>query len=39
MKVYIVTKQGFPNGMAATSRIKGYARAIHDGGVECEVII
>ena len=39
MKVYIVTKEGFPNGMAATNRIKCYARAIHEGGLECEVII
>lgn len=39
MKVYIVTKYGFPNGMAATRRIKCYARAIHDGGMKCEVIV
>ena len=39
MKVYIVTKEGFPNGMAATNRIKCYARAIHEGGLECEVVV
>ena len=39
MKVYIITKAPFPNGMAATNRIKCYARAIHEGGVECEVLI
>lgn len=39
MKAYIVTKEPFPNGMAATNRIKCYARAIHDGGMDCEVLI
>ena len=39
MKVFIVTKEPFPNGMAATNRIKCYARALHDGGIECEVLI
>lgn len=39
MKVFIVTKEPIPNGMAATNRIKCYARAIHDEGVECEIII
>ena len=39
MKVYILTKGPFPNGMAATNRIKCYARAIKDGGIECEVIV
>lgn len=39
MKVFIVTKEAIPNGMAATNRIKCYARAIHEGGVECEVIV
>lgn len=39
MKVYIITKEPFPNGMAATNRVKCYARAIHDGGIECEVLI
>lgn len=39
MKVFILTKEPYPNGMAATSRIKCYARAIMEGGVDCEVII
>ena len=39
MKVFIVTKEAFPNGMAATNRIKCYARAIKEGGLECQVII
>ena len=39
MKVYIITKEPFPNGMAATNRIKCYARAIHDGGMDCEVTV
>lgn len=39
MKVFIVTREAFPNGMAATNRIKCYARAIYDGGLECEVVV
>ena len=39
MKVYILTKEPFPNGMAATNRIKCYARAIIAGGVDCEVVV
>lgn len=39
MKVYIVTGESFPNGMAATNRIKCYARAIKEGGVDSEVLI
>lgn len=39
MKVFIITREPFPNGMAATNRIKCYARAIREGGVDCEVII
>ena len=39
MKVYIVTKEPFPNGMAATNRIKCYAKAIISQGVSCEVLI
>lgn len=39
MKVYIVTKEPIPNGMAATNRIKCYARAIHEGGIDCEIVI
>lgn len=39
MKIYILTPEAFPNGMAATGRIKCYARAIHEAGVQCEVWI
>ena len=39
MKVYIVTGTAFPNGMAATNRIKCYARAIKGGGLDCEVLV
>ena len=39
MKVYIVTREPFPNGMAATNRIKCYAKALISIGVECNVII
>ena len=39
MKIYIVTKEPIPNGMAATSRIKCYARAICEGGLECEIVV
>lgn len=38
MKVYIVTQEGFPNGMAAASRIKCYAKAIINAGADVEVI-
>lgn len=39
MKVYILTGEPFPNGMAATNRIKCYAHAIKEGGIDCEVVI
>ena len=39
MKVIILTGEPFPNGMAATNRIKCYARAIKEGGIGCEVVI
>ncbi|MCQ2155608.1 MAG: glycosyltransferase [Bacteroidales bacterium] len=39
MKIYIVTREPFPNGMAATSRIRCYAGAIAEAGVDCEIII
>lgn len=39
MKVYIVTREPFPNGMAGTNRIKCYAKAIQEQGIPCEVII
>ena len=39
MKVFIITIEPFPNGMAATGRIKCYAKAIMKAGMECEVLI
>lgn len=39
MKVYILTGEPFPNGMAATNRIKCYAKAIKEGGLDCEVLV
>lgn len=39
MKVYIVTGEPFPNGMAATNRIKCYAWALLGQDVEVEVLI
>lgn len=39
MKVFILTGEPFPNGMASTNRIKCYARAIQEGGLDCEVIV
>lgn len=39
MKVYIITREPFPNGMAATNRIKCYAKALINVGVECNIII
>lgn len=37
MKVYIITKEPIPIGMAATQRIFCYARAIQSEGIECEI--
>lgn len=39
MNVYIITKESFPHGMAATNRIKCYAKAILSQGLSCEVLI
>lgn len=38
MKVYIITREPFPNGMAGTNRIKCYAKALISRGVECVVL-
>lgn len=38
MKVYIVTTEPFPNGLAATGRIKCYAKALISEGVDVEVV-
>jgi len=39
MKVLIITKESFPNGMAATSRVTCYAKGLLSSGVSCEVLI
>ena len=39
MNVYIITYEPFPNGMAATNRIKCYAKALIEEGVSCKVIV
>lgn len=39
MKVYIVTGEPFPNGMAATNRIKCYAWSLINQGLDVEVLI
>lgn len=39
MKVYILTTNPFPIGLAATNRILCYAKGIISNGLECEVII
>ncbi len=39
MRVFIVTGEPFPNGMAATNRIKCYAKAFISQNVNCEVVI
>ena len=39
MNVIILTGELYPNGLAATNRIKCYARAIQEGGLDCEVLI
>ena len=39
MNVIILTGELYPNGLAATNRIKSYARAIQEGGLDCEVLI
>ena len=38
MKVLILTAVPFPNGMAATNRIKCYAKALAEQGVDCKVL-
>lgn len=37
--VYIVTKEPFPQGMAATNRIICYAKGLISNGIDCKVII
>ena len=38
MKVLILTAVPFPNGMAATNRIKCYVKALAEQGVDCKVL-
>lgn len=39
MKLYIVTREPFPEGLAATNRIKCYAKAYLSKNVKCKVIV
>ena len=39
MKVYIITREPFPIGMAATNRIICLAKAFRSAGVDCSVVI
>lgn len=39
MKVYIVTRIPFPNGMAPANRVKCYAKAIKSQEVEVEILV
>lgn len=39
MKVYILAREPFPNGMAATKRITYYAKGLIEANIKCEVYI
>lgn len=39
MKVFIVTCDPFPNGMASTNRIRCYCKSLIKAGVKCEVVV
>lgn len=39
MKIYILTRNPFPNGLAATNRIRCYATGIISNCSDCEVIV
>jgi len=39
VKVFIITKEPFPKGMASTHRITDYAKGLNINNVDCEVII
>ena len=39
MKIYIITKEPFPNGMAAVKRIISYAKGWKRQGIDSEIII
>ena len=36
--IYIITTETFPNGLAATQRIRCYAKAFADNNISCEVL-
>ena len=36
--VYLVTTESFPNGMAASQRLRGYAKGLAQLGERCEVL-
>ena len=39
MKIYILTGGAFPQGMAISNRIICFAKAIREGGLDCEVLV
>lgn len=39
MKIYIITRVPFPNGMATVKRIMDYAKGWESKGVDCEVLV
>ena len=39
MKLYIVSNESFPHGMASTNRIHSYAKGVSENGIECEVLL
>lgn len=39
MKVFIITKEGFPNGMAASKRILNYAHCLISQNIACEIVV
>lgn len=39
MKIYILTTNPFPIGMAATNRIVCYAKGLIDNGIDCKVVV
>lgn len=39
MRVYIITNEPIPNGLAATNRIKCYAKALIQAKIQCEILV
>lgn len=39
MKIFLITKEPFPNGLAAVKRIKAYVKAWKHEGITCEILI